>query len=205
MESMNNRSPVTVDEPSRRPRFLDVPRHVREAAAKSPGSVHPVVDPAWEGAGQPPTWATLGNWVSDERGEVCEWRENLEYRPSPRHLGFPEPTDETDEAIQLAVTGYTEDTKVFETLLAADVAVLLAPDRQPLVVALQDGLPAVPVFTSTAHLRSAGQMASDVVAVTELMDLLQVDSRLYVNAASHISLVVETRSLQGVRNTWEPR
>ncbi len=39
-------------------------------------------------------------------GEIEEWRANEDYRPSPTALGWPEPTDDVDEAVQRASTGY---------------------------------------------------------------------------------------------------
>ncbi|MEK8171950.1 hypothetical protein NKH77_29005 [Streptomyces sp. M19] len=36
----------------------------------------------------PPVWAVLGRWRSDAHGEIVEWEENPDYRPSPAALGW---------------------------------------------------------------------------------------------------------------------
>ncbi|MFF2131175.1 type VII secretion system-associated protein [Streptomyces olivochromogenes] len=120
-----------------------------------------MVDPAWRGEGPPPVWSLVGEWRSGTGGEIEEWRANEEYRPSPAALGRPEPTDEVDEAVQRASTGYGPVEDVPRLLAAAEVGVLLGPTGGPLAARTPDGHPVIPVFTSADHLRPAELLASE--------------------------------------------
>ena len=62
---------------------LDVPAEIREAGRLAPDHWFAVTDPAWDGDGPPPEWALAGRWRSDGAGEIAEWQENEEYRPTP--------------------------------------------------------------------------------------------------------------------------
>lgn len=179
-------------------RLLDVPRHVREAARSRPDHWFSLTDPVWAGPGEPPDWAVIGEWHSGPTGEIEEWSENPAYRPSPRALGWPEPTDEVDEAVQLASTGYGRDEEVARRLAVADVAVLVGPDSRPVMACTPEGLPVVPVFTSTTHLRVAGPLASETVAIIDLVADLPVNSRLCVNPTAAVSMVIGTLVLLDV-------
>ncbi|MFJ4153068.1 type VII secretion system-associated protein, partial [Streptomyces galbus] len=83
-----------------------VPPEVREAARLAPQTLLGVMDPAWAGEGDPPNWALVGQWRSGPDGEIEEWFPNAGYRPSPEAMGWPDPTDAVDHAVQLAATGY---------------------------------------------------------------------------------------------------
>ncbi|MFE7122025.1 type VII secretion system-associated protein, partial [Streptomyces sp. NPDC057654] len=77
-----------------------------ESARSAPDQWFGMIDPAWSGAGAPPVWAMAGEWRSGSRGEVVEWRDNEQYRPSLAALGWAGPKDPVDAALQLAATGY---------------------------------------------------------------------------------------------------
>ncbi|MEU8588768.1 type VII secretion system-associated protein [Streptomyces sp. NPDC048664] len=175
--------------------FPDVPDDVREAARLAPDHWLGVVDPAWRGEGPPPAWALVGEWRSGSGGEVEEWRDNDEYRPSPAALGWPEPTDAVDEAVQRASTGYGPAEEVPRLLAAAQVSVLLGPGGAPLAACTPDGEAVIPAFTSTDHLRAAGLLASRTVPVAELVGELPDGHRLYVNPTATVSMVVENEPL----------
>ena len=66
-----------------------VPDDIREAARLAPDHWLGVVDPMWYGEGKPPEWAMTGRWRSGLDGEIVEWEDNPDYRPSPRALGWP--------------------------------------------------------------------------------------------------------------------
>ncbi|MEZ0156308.1 type VII secretion system-associated protein, partial [Streptomyces griseorubens] len=83
-----------------------IPEAVRAAAREAPGHWIGVVDPEWTEERTPPEWAVLGEWRSDDDGDVGTYRANPAYRPSARALGWPEPTDPVDAAAQRAATGY---------------------------------------------------------------------------------------------------
>ncbi|WP_370656861.1 hypothetical protein [Streptomyces sp. NBS 14/10] len=68
--------------------------------ATTPATTAATVDPA------PPEFAVVGQWRSDDDGEVVEWQANEDCVPSPGARGRPEPTDDVDRVIRLAATGY---------------------------------------------------------------------------------------------------
>jgi hypothetical protein len=81
---------------------------------------------------------------------------NVGYRPSPQVLGFPEPTDQLDAAIQLVVAGYGPDGQVIARVLSAEVLVATAPedDGGSLWVHQIDGIEGIFVITSPEQLPS---------------------------------------------------
>jgi SseB protein N-terminal domain len=176
--------------------LADVPEDIREAARLAPDHWLGIVDPAWQGEGPPPAWALAGEYRSGTDGEIVEWRDNDDYRPSPATLGWPDPTDQVDEAVQFASTGYGSEDDVMALLAGAEVAVLVAPDGRPLSARTPDGDPVVPVFTSDAHLESAGQLESDIVPVTALVPQLPEGHRIFINPTGAVCMVIETDALK---------
>ncbi|MFD5191629.1 type VII secretion system-associated protein [Streptomyces sp. NPDC058357] len=173
-----------------------VPDHIREAAREAPDHWIGVVDPAWTDAAPPPPWAVAGEWRSGLDGDVVEWQANDDYRPSPRALGWPEPTDPVDAAVQLAVTGYGSLDDAVEALAGAEVMVLRGPDGGPLSVIGADGAPAVPVFTAVPHQPFDGALAHDRVSVADLVRGLAPDEvRLSVNPAGPARISLNARQV----------
>ncbi|MGA5798311.1 type VII secretion system-associated protein [Streptomyces cellulosae] len=145
-----------------------IPEAVRAAARQAPGHWIGVVDPAWTEERTPPEWAVLGEWRSDDDGDVGTFRANPAYRPSARALGWPEPTDPVDAAAQRAATGYGSVEDAVAALAAAEVTVVAGPDGTPLVAAGQDGEPVVLVFTSPAHAFMSSTLRHDTLPAREL-------------------------------------
>jgi hypothetical protein len=169
-----------------------VPDHVREAARTAPDHWLGMIDPTWSGEGAPPVWALVGQWRSDLDGEVVEWRDNEEYRPSPVALGWPDPKDPVDAALQLAATGYGSADAVTRELAAAEVAVFVAPGGTLLsAVAPDDESAIVPVFTSPDYLHAAGRLSFQTLRAAELLDRLPEDHVVYLNASGPVSMTVE--------------
>ncbi|MFF3606787.1 type VII secretion system-associated protein [Streptomyces sp. NPDC002463] len=175
--------------------LTDVPDPIREAARAAPDHWFGMVDPAWRGEDAPPNWAVVGQYRSDSRGEVVEWRYNDDYRPSPSANGWPEPTDPVDEAIQLAAAGYGPEDDVFRLLADAEVGIMLAPDGSPVQACSPDGTPVVPVFTSNAQLWSGGRYAGRTLPVRGLVRDLGDATYLYVNPAGAVSMTVAPAQL----------
>ncbi|WEP00912.1 type VII secretion system-associated protein (plasmid) [Streptomyces sp. FXJ1.172] len=175
--------------------LADVPDSIREAARVAPDHWFGIVDPAWHGEDNPPTWAVVGQYRSDADGEVVEWQYNDDYRPSPSANGWSAPTDSIDEAIQLAATGYGPEEDVFLLIVDAEVSVLLAPDGRPVEACSPDGAPVVPVFTSIPQLRSGGRYASRNVLVRDLIRDLAEETQLYVNPTGAVSMIVAPERL----------
>ncbi|MEV5750309.1 type VII secretion system-associated protein [Actinoallomurus sp. NPDC052308] len=174
-----------------------IPDSIREAARLAPDHWLGMVDPAWTGEGEPPSWAMLGQWRSSPEGEIVEWRDNADYRPSPTALGWPEPADDVDAAVQLAATGYGPGEAVPRALATMkEVAVLVTPDGDPLAATAPDGkTPVIPVFTSPVYLHAAGRLAFELMDLWELVDSLPEEHVLYLNPSAPVSMTVETGML----------
>ncbi|MEV6947469.1 type VII secretion system-associated protein [Streptomyces sp. NPDC051172] len=166
--------------------------YIREAARQAPDHWFWMIDPTWSGDGVPPEWAMVGKWRSGLDGEIVEWQHNEDYRPSPRALGWAEPTDPVDAAVQLAVTGYGPAEDVTRALVTADVAAFVTPGGGLLTaVAPDDEMPVVPVFTSPDHLRAAGHLSFRTLRVPELLEQVPVDHLIYLNASGPVSMTLE--------------
>jgi hypothetical protein len=175
-----------------------IPDSIREAGRLAPDHWLGMVDPAWTGEGTPPSWALVGQWRSSPEGEIVEWRDNEEYRPSPSALGWPEPADEVDAAVQLAATGYGPGEAVTEALAALpEAAVFVTPQGDLLSATAPDGTtPVVPVFTSPAYLHAAGRLAYELMSVRELADRIPADHVIYLNPSAPVSMTVDTALLR---------
>ncbi|MGW3985182.1 type VII secretion system-associated protein [Streptomyces mirabilis] len=168
---------------------------LRATAALAPDHWLGMVDPAWQGDGPPPSWALIGRWRSGPTGEIEEWQDNGDYRPSPEALGWPEATDLVDAAVQLASTGYGPAEDVARNLAAAEVAVLVNHDDIPLTAAAPDGTSVLPIYTSLTHVQAAGRLAYQLVTVADLVERLPEGHLLYVNPTGSVSMLVETEPL----------
>jgi hypothetical protein len=67
----------------------------------------------------------------NEDGEITgEFQASPNYLPPPVALGFPHPTDELDARIQLAATGYGDDTAARAALIEAELLTPAGPGWQ---------------------------------------------------------------------------
>ncbi|MCL7429418.1 type VII secretion system-associated protein [Streptomyces sp. YS415] len=177
------------------------PPEIREAARSAPDHWFYLPDPNWEGDGVPPAWAVLGRWRADETGTVVAWQDNDAYRPSPEALGWAEPVDALDRALQWAATGYGPAQDLAEAIAALDdVAVLLDEEGEPRVGDAPDGLPAVTVVGLPApdHSAAAALPAHRSVSRAELSDLLAEGPGrlLLVSLSSPVAMVIEAEALE---------
>jgi hypothetical protein len=178
------------------PEMPPVPDDIREAARLAPDHWLGMVDPAWSGEGLPPEWAVVGQWRSDESGEVVEWQENENYRPSPEMLGWPEPVDAVDAVMQLAATGYGTGEDVVRVLADAEVAVLVRADGEPVTAATTEGVAVVPTFTSPPYLELVGPLEYEIMPVTVLVDRIPEGHVLYLNPTGPVPMVMDVESLR---------
>ena len=175
-----------------------IPEAVRAAARQAPGHWIGVVDPEWTDERTPPEWAVLGEWQSDESGEVGEYRANPAYRPSARVLGWPEPTDPVDAAAQRAATGYGSAEEAIAALAEADITVMRGPDGGPLTAAGRDGAPVILLFTSSAHEFMSAELHHDRVSARDLARSSNgPGTLLLVNGGAAAPLLVPADSLAG--------
>ncbi|AWW42233.1 type VII secretion system-associated protein [Streptomyces cadmiisoli] len=180
------------------PETPDIPEAVRAAARRAPGHWIGMVDPEWTDEGTPPEWAVLGEWQSDDSGDVGEFRGNPAYRPSARVLGWPEPSDPVDAAAQRAATGYGSVDEALAALAEAEITVVRGPHGGPLTAAGRDGAPVVLLFTSPAHEFMSSTLHHDTLPAQELARSLSgPGSMLLVNAAAAAPLLVPADRLLG--------
>jgi hypothetical protein len=173
------------------------PEHVIEAARLAPDHWFGMIDPTWSGAGDPPDWARVGSWLSDANGEIVGWQDNENYRPSPRALGWPDPTDPVDAAVYLATTGYGPAEDITRALADAEIAVFVAPGGAPLcAVAPDDETPVVPVFTSPQYLQAAGRLSYQALKAAELLDRIPEGHLLFLNPSGPVSMTLELGPLR---------
>ncbi|WP_067885431.1 type VII secretion system-associated protein [Actinomadura chibensis] len=129
----------------------------REFARRNPGSWLHEIDPFFGSGEDVPPYGIVGAWRIDEAGEITgRFRKNPGYRPSPRVLGFPEPADALDAAVQLVVAGYGADDQAVALLLSSEVLVATQPEGadDSLWVHEIDGIEGIFVFTSQERLPS---------------------------------------------------
>ncbi|MEC4020218.1 type VII secretion system-associated protein [Streptomyces sp. H27-D2] len=178
------------------PDMPPVPEDIRAAARTAPDHWFGMVDPAWTGQDAPPAWAVIGQWRSDAHGEITEWQDNHEYRPSPGMLGWAEPADDVDAAVQLAATGYGPPEDVAAAAAAAELAVLTAPDGGPVLACAPDGGPVVPAFTSPVHLERAGALAHQVLPADRVFALVPDGHDLYLNPTGPVAMLLSAADLE---------
>ncbi|MDJ1642903.1 type VII secretion system-associated protein [Streptomyces pakalii] len=171
------------------------PEEFVEAARLAPDHWLYLTDPAWPGEGPPPEWAVVGQWRSDSAGAIVEWEDNPEYRPSPEAMGWPEPTDAVDRAVQLATTGYGPAEDITAALAKAEVAVPVTADGEPVSASAPDGTAVIPVYTSARHLQGIGQLASVTLPVAELLTRIPAGHSLSLNSSAPVSMVLTTDGL----------
>ncbi|MFJ4961821.1 hypothetical protein EES43_23160 [Streptomyces sp. ADI96-02] len=174
------------------------PEEFVQAARLAPGHWLHLTDPAWPGEGAPPDWAVVGRWRSDAAGEIVEWEDNEEYRPSPEAMGWPEPADDVDRAIQLATTGYGPAEDVTAALARAEVAVPVTASGDPVSMSAPDGTAVVPAYTSPRYLQGLGQLGSVTLPVVDLLTRIPADHSLCLNSSAAVSMVLTTEGLADV-------
>ncbi|MFH9679777.1 type VII secretion system-associated protein [Streptomyces globisporus] len=169
-----------------RPGFREPPEDYVEAAKAAPDHWLSVIDRHWTGDADEPTppWAILGRWRSDTEGDIVEWEENTEYRPSPDAHGWAPPVSPVDAAVQLVATGYASE-DLFALMVAdAEVAVCLDEVGGLAVTDAQDGTQAVPVFPASPTLDQDRLPPHEMMLVPDLLDRLPEGKEVLVLSSS---------------------
>lgn len=185
-------------EPSASPLDPPPPEEFVRAAELAPDHWFYLPDPAWRGEGPPPEWAVVGQWRSDSAGVIVAWEDNPDYRPSPEAMGWPEPADEVDRAVQLATTGYGPAKDVTAALARAEVAVPVTAAGEPVSASAPDGTAVVPVYTSPRYLQGIGRLGYVRLPVTELLTRVPTGHSLCLNSSAPVSMVLATEGLADV-------
>ncbi|MEN8651248.1 type VII secretion system-associated protein [Streptomyces sp. 21So2-11] len=191
MTEPSGAAPAMVDESE----MPEPPKEFVDAAKLAPDHWLYSIDPAWQGEGPPPDWAVVGQWRSDLDGVIVEWEDNENYQPSPEALGWPEPADDVDAAIQLATTGYGPAEGVTSDLVKAEVAVLVTASGEPVSASAPDGTPIVPVFTSPRYLHLAGRLGYEQVYVPALLGRIPEGHSLCINSSAPVSMIMTAEGL----------
>ncbi|MFJ4895963.1 type VII secretion system-associated protein [Streptomyces sp. NPDC088788] len=174
------------------------PAEFVEAAKLAPDHWLYLIDPAWSDEGPPPEWAVVGQWRSDARGEIVEWQDNEDYKPSPAAMGWPEPADELDAAIQLATTGYGPGDSVTQALARVEVAVLVTAGGGLVRAAAPDGTPVVLVYSSPKYLHNVGRLSFETMRIVDFRDRIPEGHSLCINSSGPVSMVMSTEGLDDV-------
>ncbi|WP_434587652.1 type VII secretion system-associated protein [Streptomyces sp. A5-4] len=183
------------------PEMPEPPKEFVDAARLAPDHWLYSIDPAWQGEGPPPDWAVVGQWRSDLDGVIVEWEDNENYQPSPEALGWPEPADDVDAAIQLATTGYGPAEDVTSALAKAEVAVLVTASGEPVSASAPDGTAIVPVFTSPRYLHLAGRLGYEQVYVPALLARIPEGHSLCINSSAPVSMIMTAEGLAEIAAT----
>ncbi|MFJ4153110.1 type VII secretion system-associated protein [Streptomyces galbus] len=174
------------------------PEAILIAARNAPDHWFYLADPSWRGANPAPSWALLGRWRSDAAGEIVEWEDNESYRPSPEALGWPEPADALDTALQRAATGYGPVEEVPRLLAQTELVVLLGPEGEPAVTTAPDDSPAVAVFTTSPDLDGAELPDHETMSASDLLSRLPTDAYqlLCLSPTAPVSMTVAVSDLR---------
>ncbi|MFJ8613709.1 type VII secretion system-associated protein [Streptomyces sp. NPDC093675] len=153
----------------------------------------------WTGplAGEaPPSPAMDGHRAGLDDENVPRQSDDDDFYPSPSALGWPDPTDPVDAAVQRASTGTGSEEDVLPLLAVSQVAVLQDSGGQPLTARAPGGTPVVPVFTSETHLNAICQLESRVVAVRHLVEHMPEGHSIYVNPTGVACMLIDAEALK---------
>ncbi|MGO4754688.1 type VII secretion system-associated protein [Streptomyces sp. 2MCAF27] len=171
------------------------PEEFVQAAKAAPNHWLYLTDPTWRGEAPPPEFAVVGQWRSDDNGEIVEWQANEDYVPSPGARGWPEPTDDVHRAGQLAPTGYGPADDVTAALAKAELAMLVTADGRPVSASAADGTAVVPIYTSARHLHKTGPLGFERVRIADVLDRIPEGHNVSVNSSAAVSMVLVTDKL----------
>lgn len=124
----------------------------------------------------------------------------------PEALGWPDPADAVEAALQRAATGYGPQEDLVRALAEAEhVAVALDEDGEPWIAATPEGLPALAIFSPTLR-NGAMDIRMDVqhhqvMSVTELLALLpdKAERLHYLGLSSPAAVTLEVERLVAAR------
>ncbi|MGW2015242.1 type VII secretion system-associated protein [Streptomyces sp. NPDC001927] len=172
------------------------PEELVKMGKLAPDHVIRIVDPAWRGEeGEPPDWAVGGAWRTDSEGNIVEGEINEEYRPTPRALGWPEPLDALDAAVQLSATGHGDEDVVARELAAAHLLVFVDGNGAPAVSKAPDGTDVVSVSTAGVEVDGTTHPHTRM-DLPELLDLTAERYDVYfLSPTAPVSVVVEVETL----------
>ncbi|EHR63787.1 type VII secretion system-associated protein [Saccharomonospora cyanea] len=129
----------------------EITADMRANARANPGSWLYVIDEAFDPNGNVPSWAVIGAYPVNDRGEIVDdFHFNDQYRPSPQALGFPEPSSELEYLLQLVYTRHRPEEDLAHAVLDAELYVFAYTPAQRTLVGVHDldGDVVVPAYTA---------------------------------------------------------
>lgn len=177
------------------------PDLIVRAASLAPEHYFMMPDPNWEGdPAAPPSWSIIGRWRSDAAGRIVDWEDNMSYRPSPEALGWGEPVDAMDRAVQRSVTGYGSTGDVMSALLEADLRVFLTEAGEPELREDAEGVDMMAVFSSPPEDQANELPTHRAISPEEVMDAgAKGVPVLYLSPTAPVSLAIMPRALEELR------
>ncbi|MES9606988.1 type VII secretion system-associated protein [Actinomadura sp. NPDC000929] len=173
-----------------------------EYANQHPGSWLYEIDPFFDSDDDVPAYGIVGAWSIDEEGKITNsFKKNSDYRPSPEVLGFPEPTDPLDAAIQLVVAGYGDESQALARLRSSEVLVATGPEGDGGSVWVHEinGIEGVFAFTSRAQLPAEPLFEGGswrALPARELASSVPDDVDIVININSPARWKIDSRSLR---------
>ena len=179
---------------------------MRESALSNPNSWLYVIDPAFDPNSEVPTWGIVGAYPVNAYGQIeSRFAANDTYRPSPRALGWPEPTTQLELMIQLAKAGHRPARELPAAVLDATLFVYQARDGRydpDGLLAFPDrytGRLVVPACTSVDHV-PADWPGWRAVRGRDLVEGLG-ECPLAINADGPISAIIPAELLRAFADT----
>ncbi|MDQ3402892.1 MAG: type VII secretion system-associated protein [Actinomycetota bacterium] len=174
----------------------EITRDMRAGARAHPNSWLYVIDPMFGPDEDVPPWGVVGAYPVDENGEIVDgFRANAEYRPSPRALRMPVPSNPLEQVMQLIHTRHLEQAELLPALVDSTLLVYSESpeDRGVTGFANHDGTVMVPACTSASHVPASWPGWRDV-AGRDLARLLY-GYPLAVNPSGPVTAVVPAAHL----------
>ncbi len=187
---------------------------MRESALSNPNSWLYVIDPAFDPQSEVPPWGIVGSYPVNSVGAVeSRFAPNETYRPSPRALGWPEPTTALERTIQLAKAGHRAAHDLPAAVLEATLLVYQPRqeddggtiDSGGGLVAFPDrrsGRLVVPACTSVEHVPARWPAWRPMPGSAVIAGL--GGCPLAINADGPISAIIPAELLRAFANAREP-
>ncbi len=128
----------------------EITPEMRANARANPNSWLYVIDEAFDPKGPVPSWAVVGAYPVNAAGDVvADFHPNDRYRPSPKALGFPDPTNDLERLLQLVRTEHRPSTDLPRAVLDSTLFVYAMSPVQRTVIGFHntDGQVLVPAYT----------------------------------------------------------
>jgi len=128
----------------------EITPEMRANARANPNSWLYVIDEAFDPKGPVPSWAVVGAYPVNAAGDVvADFHPNDRYRPSPKALGFPDPTNDLERLLQLVRTEHRPSADLPRVVLDSTLFVYAMSPVQRTVIGFHntDGQVLVPAYT----------------------------------------------------------